>query len=76
MNERNKLLGEAYGCGEIAASAFQTNMTVWSMHRIHRADDARARAEELADILGPEALEAFNDGFSAILPAYGEPVPF
>jgi len=66
---RTHLLTESYQCGEIAAFAFLGNEDAgFSWHRIDRADKAKSRADEIADVLGPEADNAFNDGFAAILP--------
>jgi hypothetical protein len=66
---RSDLLGECYQLGEIAAFAFLGNGDAgFSWHRIDRADEAKSRADEIADVLGPEADNAFADGFAAILP--------
>lgn len=66
MNKRNEMLGEAYQCGVYAARIFSEPRGA-PLRRLHYADEAHDRAQELADILGPEAADSFYDGFGAIL---------
>ena len=75
MTTRQELVAECYSLGTRCANVFRDcELYVSSLRRIYQVDDVKVRADEIADVIGPEAVAAFDDGFAAILPPFGEPI--